>query len=243
MFGKKKDELSSDLKSDVPVQAVVSMRERGLNNEQVIEQLKSQGYSLQSIRDALTQAEVKRNAVSPMPSGMPVSPEMPELPPLPGEPEISEPQGMPSMPSFNEELVSSPVRAGPGLNVMPSFSTPEPLKGGNKVEEMERILEEIVDERWKDVSGKFIELETAKVKMETRLDELSKRVTELTGRLDEVSNVVMSRVDEYKKTMEDVDVEIKALEKVMQKLVPSMAEQVKELKDVVGNIKGVRQLE
>ena len=71
VFGIKKED-KQVLKSEVPVQAVISMKERKLTNEQIIEQLKSQGYSLQAIRDALTQAEVKQSAVNP------------ELPPLPG---------------------------------------------------------------------------------------------------------------------------------------------------------------
>jgi DNA-binding transcriptional MerR regulator len=223
VFGKKKEEAKETV-SDVPVQAVISMRDRGLSNEQVIEQLKSQGYSLQSIRDALTQADIKKNAVGPMP----------ELPPLPGE-EFATPAE-----EVSEEPVI-PVRAGPGLNAPMSYQT-APVKEGPKIEEMERILEEIVDERWKDVTSKFSEFESARVKNETRVDELSKRVSELSSRIDEISNVVMGKVDEYKRTMEDVDVEIKALEKVMQKLVPSMAEQVRDLKDVVGGLKGARPL-
>ncbi len=233
MFGKKKDEAApSSTRSDVPVQAVISMRERGMSNEQVIEQLKSQGYPLQGIRDALTQADVKSNAVSqvPMPSDS-------DLPPMPGE-ESMTPE------SIEEPMMESPVRGGPNLNAPTSFGMPTQMVGGAKVEEMERILEEIVDERWKDVTSKFTELESNRIKTETRVDELSKRVTELSSRLDEISSVVMGKVDDYKRTMEDVDVEIKALEKVMQKLVPSMAEQVKDLKDVVTGLKGnVRSLE
>ncbi|MFA5406478.1 MAG: hypothetical protein WC307_03935 [Candidatus Nanoarchaeia archaeon] len=219
VFGKKKEESKENI-SDVPIQAVISMKERGFNNEQVIEQLKSQGYSLQAIRDALTQADIKKSAVGPT---------NPELPPLPGE----------EMPMPDEPEM--PARGGPNLNTPMSFAPPESIKD-TKVEEMERILEEIVDERWKDVTGKFNELESSKIKNETMVTELRKRVSELSNRIDEISNVVMGRVDEYKRTMEDVDVEIKALEKVMQKLVPSMAEQVKELKDVVGGLRGIRPL-
>ena len=224
MFGLNKKEEKKAVVSDVPVQAVLSMKERGMSNEEIIEQLKSQGYSLQSIKDALVQADVKKKAVAPVSK---------ELPPLPG----SAPETKPA-----EEV--TPVRAGPGLNPPPSEETykPAPVKTTPDVNEIERILEEIVDERWKDVTGKFSSLETSRAKDETRINELDKRVTELARRLDEISSVVMTKVDEYKKTMEDVDVEIKALEKVMEKLVPSMTEQVKELKDVVGELKGVKSI-
>jgi DNA-binding transcriptional MerR regulator len=230
VFGKKKDKEEAKGKSDVPVQAVMSMKQRGMGNEQVIEQLKSQGYSLQAIRDALTQANVKQGAVGPapappMPGDMPGLDEGPELPPMPGQ----APEPGPEM---------TPARGGPGLNVPTSFAAPTTKDAGIKVEEMERILEEIVDERWKDVTAKFSELEASKTENDVRINELSKRVSELSSRIDEISSVVMGKVDEYKKTMEDVDVEIKALEKVMQKLVPSMAEQVKELKGVIGGLKG-----
>jgi SMC interacting uncharacterized protein involved in chromosome segregation len=137
--------------------------------------------------------------------------------------------------------LETPARGGPNLNIAPVLGTPAPIKERGKIEEMERILEEIVDERWKDVTSKFVDLEKSKTQNETRIDELSKRVSELSSRIDEISSVIMGKVDEYKKTMEDVDVEIKALEKVMQKLVPSMAEQVKELKGVIGGLKGKAQ--
>jgi septal ring factor EnvC (AmiA/AmiB activator) len=177
---------------------------------------------LQAIRDALTQADVKASAVGPA------------LPPLPDFPA---PTGAPAPMPPGAPLPETPARGVPAL--APAFGAPAALKEtrGLKVEEMERILEEIVDERWKDVTKKFSDLETSRVKTETKTEELSKRVSELASRLDEISSVIMGKVDEYKKTMEDVDVEIKALEKVMQKLVPSMAEQVKELKNVVGGFK------
>jgi len=229
VFGKKKEE-SNESKGDVPVQAVLSMKQRNMSNDQVIEQLKSQGYSLQSIKDALTQADVKQSAITPAPPAPPAPKAGPELPPLPGE---APTPALPAQPAI------SPVRGEPELAPATGLpSLPEAPKAGFKVEEMERILEEIVDERWSDVTSKFSDLETARAKQETRIDELSKRVSELSSRLDEISSVVMGKVDEYKKTMEDVDVEIKALEKVMQKLVPSMAEQVKDLKEVVGGLKG-----
>ena len=111
VFGKKKDEKKDTPKSDVPVQAVLSMKERDMTNEQVIEQLKSQGYSLQSIKDALTQADVKQSAISP------VTPAA-GLPPLPT---AEAPKKKPSLPE-------SPARGGPGLNIAPSFGLPAAAK-------------------------------------------------------------------------------------------------------------------
>ncbi len=222
MFGIKKDK---DKKIDVPVQAVISMKERGLTNEQIIDQLKSQGYSLQQIRDALTQASVKEQVVKPSLTTPQQKEEEPPLPELPAE---------------TEETTTAPVKEGPGLNESPVLEPPKPPEKKTtsvSVEEIERILEEIVDERWKNVTNKINEYNTTNVKQEERINALEKRVNELSKRVDEISNAVMIKVDEYNKTMDDVNVEIKALEKVMEKLVPSMAEQIKELKSVVGSIK------
>ncbi len=242
VFGINKKKEENKPTSDVPVQAVISMKDRGMTNEQIIEQLKSQGYSLQAIRDSLTQAEVKKNAISqaPIPPEPPKPPanEMPELPPLPGANNQPQPIKEPEQ----EEAITSPVRSGPGLNTTQSMNIKPSVKDV-KIDEIERILEEIVDERWKDVTKKVNDIENSRIKDETRINELSKRISEVTSRVDEMSSVVMSKVEEYKKTMSDVDIEIKALEKVMQKLVPSMAEQVKELKDVVSGLKGVKPLE
>lgn len=214
ILGKKGEKKES--KSDVPVQAVISMRDRGLTNEQIINQLKSQGYKLQSIRDALTQAEVKSAAVMPKEPEMPPPLEAPPLPPPPMPGEVA-PSKAPEMPVFGAKV--------------------EKVRGA-KIEEMERILEEIVDERWKDVTARFKTLEELKGKIEVKIDELNIKVNGLVKRMDNISNVMMTKVEEYDKTMKDVDVEIKALEKVMQKLVPNMAEQVKELRDIVTGLRG-----
>lgn len=213
--------------SDVPVQAVLSLRSQGLSNEEIIDQLRDQGFNLQAIRDAMSQAEVKSAAVTPKmnnnsmprasqatktaPKPFP-SIEEPELPPLPGEEE----GGMPESSMFAEE---------------------EKIESG-KIEEIERVLEEIVNEKWKDVTDKFSRMEESRFKTEAEVKSLSKKVEELTTRLDKLNSILMGRVEEYHKTMQDVDVEVRALEKVMQKLVPSMAEQIKALKDVVVELKG-----
>ncbi len=222
MFGIKKDKD----KIDVPVQAVISMKERGLTNEQIIDQLKSQGYSLQQIRDALTQASVKEQVVKPSLT-------------TPQQEKSAEPP-LPELPSTKEETTTAPIKEGPGLNETPVLEPPKPPEKkttGVSIEEIERILEEIVDERWKNVTNKINEYNNTNIKQEERINALEKRVNELSKRVDEISNAVMIKVDEYNKTMDDVNVEIKALEKVMEKLVPSMAEQIKELKSIVGSIK------
>ncbi len=218
MFGFKKKE---EKKIDVPVQAVISMRERGLTNEQIIEQLKSQGYSLQAIRDALTQAEVKEKSIRPL-EAMPQEPVAPPTPAPAPAPEIPQ-----------EPVPEAPVRGPPELT--PELGTPT-IKGV-KIEEIEKILEEIVDERWKDVLNKFSQIEKSISQNQIKIEEVEKKYNELSTRVDNLSAAVMEKVDEYQKTMENVDIEIKALEKVMQKLVPNLAEQVKELKEIVGTIK------
>jgi len=44
-----------------------------------------------------------------------------------------------------------------------------------------------------------------------------------------------AKVEEYGKAMQDVNVEIQALQKVMGKLIPTLSESIKELKEVVKN--------
>lgn len=54
-------ERSQEPPSDVPVASVISMQDRGLTNNQIIQDLQRQGYSPQQIYDALAQAEAKSN--------------------------------------------------------------------------------------------------------------------------------------------------------------------------------------
>ena len=56
--------------------------------------------------------------------------------------------------------------------------------------------------------------------------------------LDNLHKAIVSKIGEYDKNLLDVGTEIKAMEKVFQKILPTLTENVAELSRVTRNVKG-----
>lgn len=233
LFGKK-----AQPEDNVPVREVVALRQRGLPNEDIVKYLKKRGYSIAQIRDAITQVDIKTRAVGG-------TQEAPAPPPLPGMP--------PTMPAT---VPIEPPELGPGpdVGVAPEFTPPipeigpppireeappEPTMFGNEeqVERVERILEQIIEEKWREASDRFRKFSSWQSKTEERVNLLDDRMKELSTRMDNLNKMLMGKIEEYSETMEDVGTEIKALEKVMSNIVPSLSESVKELRGLTAKKK------
>jgi SMC interacting uncharacterized protein involved in chromosome segregation len=125
-----------------------------------------------------------------------------------------------------------PYSNGPSFEA-PSIST----KVEGNIDEIERILEEIIKEKWKDVTSKLVTLDNWKIEIDTKISNVEKLLTDLSKRIDEVQNSILSKNEEYGRTIVDTQTEIQALEKVMGKLVPSMTENIKELREIIEDTK------
>ena len=101
LFGKKKPAAVLST-TGVPTDLVIQMRQQGLSNDQVIQNLQSQGYTSSQVFDAMNQADVK-GAVEAAPAG----PEIPTPEVLPVGPPPASPEAPYPAPS------ESPMPAGP----------------------------------------------------------------------------------------------------------------------------------
>lgn len=208
--------------SGVPVREVMAMNASGMGNEEIVRELKDRGFSLSQIRDAIAQASV-RGSVSGGNRGAAtaeaVSPVV--------TPESARETGPLSIPGGGFDTLEEAPAQQPAQRAAPAMSA--------DIEEIERILEEIIEEKWKDVEDKFNVMDKWKMKMEAQVSNIESRLTEVTARIDSLHQTMASKVEEYDKTMEGVGIEMKALEKVMSKLIPSLSDNIKELRDIVSS--------
>jgi DNA-binding transcriptional MerR regulator len=130
------------------------------------------------------------------------------------------------------EPVSSPFSPSPSIEA-PMATT----KIDTGIDEIERLLEEIIKEKWKDVTSKLGMLDNWKIEIDTKISNVDKNLSVITRRLDDIQNSILSKNEEYGKTIVDTQTEIQALEKVMGKLVPSMTENIKELREIIEDTK------
>jgi len=102
---------------------------------------------------------------------------------------------------------------------------------------IQAILEQIIEEKWKASSS---EMEFLKNNLK-RVDDFSHSVLEqldkLSQRVDAIQNVMIGKTEEYNKALMDVNVELEAFNKVIDKLVPAMSDSIKELRDLISDFK------
>lgn len=261
-FGKKKEAPAQGPRA--PVEDVVRMRRQGLSNNQIVQALQRNGFQTSQIFDAFNQADLRApSPVQGMPpqqgtaqrqfgqmgpvSGMGESPESLGLPP--DLPSLEEGMGNESSitgPQSPEELQGFGQGANQGEAGAGSFGNYQEQQqpagyGGNyspdvsaKVEE---ISEAIIEEKWQDLMKDFNKVMEWKTGMEQRMAVLEQRFSDLKGAFDSLQKSVVEKVSDYDKSVKDVGSEMKALEQVFQKIIPTMTENVNELSRITKGMK------
>jgi len=95
--------------------------------------------------------------------------------------------------------------------------------------ESEAIVEQIIEEKWHELQKDIAKVNEWKELVSSRMDKLEQSVTDLRSDLDGLHKAVVARVGEYDKTLLDVGTEIKAMEKVFQKVLPELTGNIQEL--------------
>lgn len=105
------------------------------------------------------------------------------------------------------------------------------------IEDIERVSEAIIAEKWKDVSRDIDSIKKWRDETDTALSNLSDRMTKLEMKLDAVQQAILGKVDEYGKNISDVGTELKAMQRVFGTVMPTFTENVKDLRELVDTAK------
>lgn len=119
---------------------------------------------------------------------------------------------------------------------MPEHPMPETARP----EAFEEIAEHIVDEKWQDFTRELAKMAEWKDSVNSRLDKIEQGMGDMKADLDNLHKAIVSKIGEYDKNLLDVGTEIKAMEKVFQKILPTLTENVAELSRVTRNVKGAK---
>lgn len=93
----------------------------------------------------------------------------------------------------------------------------------------EEVAEQIIEEKWRELQKELKKVTDWRDQMSSRMDKMEQSVTDLKTDLDGLHKAIVSRIGEYDKTLMDVGTEIKAMEKVFQKVLPELTSNVQEL--------------
>lgn len=184
-----------------PVEQVLMMKQQGYTNNQIVQTLQSQGYNTSQIFDAINQAGLS--------GGFEAGPE-PENPDT-------------GMQEYGQNY-EQPYQ-------QQSFQAPREIQPPTSIDEerIQEVAEAIIDEKWEELAKDIRKVIEWKEKSEDRLAKLEQQVIDMRLSIDSLTKSIMVKISSYDQNIVDVGTEVKAMEKVFQKVLPTLTESVNKL--------------
>jgi hypothetical protein len=115
-------------------------------------------------------------------------------------------------------------------------AAPMPAPGGSR-EEIEEIAEAIVEEKWREKEIEITKIMEWKEQVTAHLTQLRQQVIDLKASFDSLHKGMLGKITEYDENLTNVGTEIKAMEKVFSKVLPSLTDSVNKLGRISGTKK------
>lgn len=210
-LGKKKKEETLEMPQDLPmpeieqpaatpIEQVLMMKQQGYTNNQIVQALQSQGYSTNQIYDAINQANLSGS------QGM-----QPEI----GMPDYGQSYEQYQQPQYQQQTFQAPKEVQPAATI--------------DEERIQEIAESIIDEKWNEFASDIKRVIEWKDRSEDRLAKIEQQIIDLRLAIDSLTRNITSKISAYDQNITDVGTEIKAMEKVFQKVLPTLTESVNKL--------------
>jgi len=130
---------------------------------------------------------------------------------------------------------AAPGPLGPPMP-QPPFPPP-PAAGEPDMGHIEELVEKIVDERWQELQKELTKWNDWRDNVNIRLERMEQSHQDTRNDLDNLHKAIVNKIGEYDKNLIDVGTEIRAMEKVFQKVLPTLTENVNELTRVADQMK------
>jgi hypothetical protein len=212
LFGLKQKKEDIQQAAAIPVDEVLRMKQQGFTNNQIVQTLQRNGYKMHQIFDAMNQADLR--SAGPIDNAVP--PEEAQM-----QFQEQEMQGMPP-PEMQGQATREALP-----NLPEQQQRPAPEQGYE--EQIEEVAEAIIDEKWEDLMKDINKLLEWKEKIENKMATLEQGFTDLKENFANLQKGVIGKVAEYDKTMSNVGTDLKAMENVFQKILPTLTDNVNEL--------------
>jgi len=199
--------------SDLPTAKVQEMMDKGLTNEEITRSLEGQGYNLDQISTAMNQSQIGGGA----PQGMQES-TMEQIP-------IPKQQEIPVQPMYNEPAPQQ------------DYSQYQLPQQQTSYEDIQAIVEEILEEKWKEFIKDVGDIGMWKSRMSDDLEATKQELVRTQKRLEDLQVAILGKVKDYSKTMQDIGTEMKALEGVFGKILGPLTTNIKDLNKVTEELK------
>jgi len=175
-----------------------------------------------------------------MPPGMDGSSEGIPEPESDGSEDVPSPGNIPE-PGENEE--DSSIQEDKSYE--PSLRTTSPAsssinQGRDLIEKIHEITEAVIDEKWGEFTKKIGNLNVWQEKVNTNISSIKQEIQRIEGRFENLQKAVLGKVSEYDKGITKVHTEMKALEKVFERILDPLVNNVKELGKITEELKKIK---
>jgi len=107
-------------------------------------------------------------------------------------------------------------------------------------ERIHEISEAIVNEKWEEFISKIGDLPIWKERVNSNIIGIKQELIRTQERFDNLEKAVLGKVGEYGKGIEEIHTEMKALEKVFEKILEPLVSNVKELDRITEKMKSMK---
>lgn len=106
------------------------------------------------------------------------------------------------------------------------------------VQEMvDETVEQVIEERWSKIVEKIEKVAAWKEKQESHINLIKEDIVNMKDAFEKLEKRLVNKIGDYDKNIMDVNSEIKALEKVFQKITPTLVNNVNELSKIAKTFK------
>lgn len=124
----------------------------------------------------------------------------------------------------------------PSAPIYPEYP-PTPSVDRIRKEEVEALIEQIIEEKWDALTVNVGDISIWKERVRTEVISIKQELLRLEHRFEELNKAVLGKVKDYDKSVRTVGTDVKAIEKVLQKILPTLTTNIKELKRVTEKLK------
>lgn len=154
---------------------------------------------------------------------------------------------MEDAPAPNENIYSGTGmdNSAPMQETSPSYESAmqeaQPQEYGNAdTNKIQEIAEAIVNEKWQELLSSVGNIAVWKEKVDTNIISIKQEIVRINERFDNLQNAILGKIRDYDNDMKNVSTEMKALEKVFEKIIEPLTSNVKELNRITKELKEIR---
>lgn len=201
------------------------------NNPPIDELISSQTMPQQQIETILNQQPQQQNIqqTEPIQQVQPTT----EPQTQPEQNSIFNTQKQPEKSVLPSEQINTQVQ--PQIN--PGLEQKEELNKDKIQEMVDETIEQVIDERWQGLVEKIDKVAAWKEKQENHINLLKEDIVTMKNSFEKLEKRIIDKVSSYDKNILDVNSELKALEKVFQKITPTLVNNVNELSKIAKTFK------